>query len=321
MDRRKLLRIWFTPLEVVPRAAGLLTGFILLAVFSFTGCERQGHIAQVDFNDTVEIKDSRVSEIPEINICVGSMITPKEGYAYYKAFLSYIGDKLKMKVNFIEKESYAEVNFLLEEGKIDAAFVCGGPYIDGHDKFGLQLLVAPQVDGKTVYYSYIIVHKDSSIDKFTELRGKTFVFVDPLSNSGKNYPTYVLKQVKETPETFFKEYIYSYAHDTSIRAVAQGIVDAAAVDSLIWNYMEKNNSPFTKATRIIDISVPYGIPPVVVRPNLKKDLKDKLKRTLLDMHLDSTGKEILKKMGIEKFVETNDSNYDSIRETRKYLGE
>ncbi len=96
MDRRKLLRIWFTPLEVPRCGAPLLTGFILLAVFSFTGCEREGKIAQVDFNDTVEIKDPRVSEIPEINICVGSMITPKEGYAYYKALLSYIGDKLKI---------------------------------------------------------------------------------------------------------------------------------------------------------------------------------------------------------------------------------
>lgn len=304
MDKMKLLYIWF----------------IVLAVLSFTGCEREGHLVQVDFNDTLEVKDFRVSEIPEINICVGSMITPKEGYAYYKALLSYIEDKLKMKVNFIEKESYGEVNFLLEEGNIDAAFACGGPYIDGHDKFGLELLAAPQVDGETVYYSYIIVRKDSGINKFNELKGKTFVFVDPLSHSGKNYPVFLLQQMGEAPEGFFKEYSYSYAHDTSIRAVAQGIVDAAAVDSLIWNYMEKNDSPFTKATKVIKTSPAYGIPPVVVRPGLKKDLKDRLKRILLEMHLDSGGKDILKKMGMEKFVEIGDSNYDSIRETRRYLG-
>jgi phosphonate transport system substrate-binding protein len=303
MNRRKLLHICF----------------ILLVVFSFTGCEREGKIVQVDFDDTVEIKDPRVGKMPEINICVGSMITPKEGYAYYKALLSYVGDQLKMKVNFIEKESYAEVNFLLEEGKIDVAFVCGGPYIDGHDKFGLQLLVAPQIDGKTVYYSYIIVHKDSTFDKFDELKGKTFVFVDPLSNSGKNYPTYLLQQMGESAETFFKEYIYSYAHDTSIRAVAEGIVDAAAVDSLIWNYMEKNESPFTKLTRIIKVSPSYGIPPVVVRSTLKKDLKDKLKNIFLDMHLGEKGRQILAKMEIDKFVETGDFNYDSIREIRQYL--
>jgi phosphonate transport system substrate-binding protein len=284
------------------------------------GCEPEGNITQVDFNDTVEIEGPGADETPEINICVGSMITPKEGYAYYKALLGYIGDKLTMKVNFIEKGSYAEVNYFLEQGKIDAAFVCGGPYIDGHEKFRLELLVAPQVDGKAVYYSYIIVHRDSDIDTFDELKGKTFVFVDPLSHSGKNYPTYILKRKGKTPEQFFKEYIYSYAHDSSIRAVAERIVDAAAVDSLIWNYMEKNNSAATNATRIINISPPYGIPPVVVRPELKKDLKDKLKMILLDMHLEPAGRAILQKMGIEKFVEIDDSNYDSIRKTSEYLG-
>lgn len=293
--------------------------FILFAVFYFLGCERYGKIKEIDFQDTVELKAHVGLELPEINICVGSMITPKEGYAYYKALLGYIGDRLKMKVNFIEKESYAEVNSLLDKDKIDVAFVCGGPYIDGHDKFGLQLLAAPQVDGKAVYYSYIIVHKDSNINKFEELKGKSFVFVDPISNSGKIYPTYLLKQMKETPETFFKEYMYSYAHDTSIRAVAEGIVDAAAVDNLIWNYMEKTNSPFTKLTRIIKVSPAYGIPPVVVRPALANDLKDKLKKIFLDMHLDEKGKEILEKMEIDKFVEIDDSNYDSIREIRGYL--
>lgn len=293
---------------------------ILLVVFSFARCNHEAKIKEIDFRDTVELKDFSLSKMSEINICVGSMVTPKEGFAYYKALLNYIGDSLKMKVNFIEKESYAEVNSLLEKDKIDVAFVCGGPYIDGHDEFGLELLLAPQVDGKTVYYSYIIVHKDSNINKFEELKGKSFVFVDPMSNSGKAYPTYLLRQMKETLEAFFKEYIYSYAHDTSIRAVAEGIVDAGAVDSLIWNYMEKNASPFTKSTRIIKISPPYGIPPVVVRPTLKKDLKEKIKQILLDMHQDKKGKDILEKMHIDKFVEIDDSNYNSIRKIKEYLG-
>ncbi len=298
----------------------LLAGcFILIAIFSFGGCDHKDKLSEVDFQDTVELKEPSLSRTPEINICVGSMITPKEGYAYYKALLDYIGDSLKMKVNFIEKGSYVETNNLLEEGKIDMAFVCGGPYIDGKAKFGLELLVAPQVDGKTVYYSYIIVQKDSNITKFEELRGKTFCFVDPLSNTGKIYPTYLLKKIGETPETFFKEYIYSYAHDTSIRAVAEGIVDAGAVDSLIWNYMEKIGSPFTEHTRIIKISPPYGIPPVVVRPTLKKDLREKLRQILLGMHQNKKGKDILEKMSIDKFVQIGDSNYNSIRGIKKYL--
>jgi phosphonate transport system substrate-binding protein len=164
------------------------------------------------------------------------------------------------------------------------------------------------------------VHKDSNINRFAELRGKTFIFVDPISNTGKTYPTCLLKRLGETPETFFKEYLYSYAHDTSIRAVAEGLVDAAAVDSLIWNYMEKNGSRFTKNTRLIKTSPPYGIPPVVVRPTLEKGLKKKIKEILLDMHNHEKGRDILEKMSIDRFVQIDDSNYDSIRKMKQYLG-
>jgi phosphonate transport system substrate-binding protein len=293
--------------------------FLLLCVFLFVGCGKWEELQNISFEDTIGIKEQEPLPQDQINICVGSMITPKEGYAHYKALLDYLSNSLKMKVNFIDKESYDEVNTLLKEGKIDVAFVCGGPYIEGHTDFGLELLVAPQVNGKSEYHSYIIVHRDSDITDFQELRGRSFVFVDPLSNTGKLYPAFLLRQIDETPEIFFKEYIYSYAHDTSIRAVSEGIADAAAVDSLIWNYMERRGSPFTKNTRIINISPAYGIPPVVVRPDLGKELKERIRDILLKMHQDNKGRVILENMAIEKFVPIEDSNYDTIREIKACL--
>ena len=120
-----------------------------------SGCQPQEKLPEIDLTQAIELEQPSLANLPEINICVGSMITPKEGYAYYKALLDYLGRRMKMKVNFIERESYSETNNFLAEGRIDAAFVCGGPYIEGKEKFGLELLAAPQVNGKTVYYSWI----------------------------------------------------------------------------------------------------------------------------------------------------------------------
>ena len=83
--------------------------------------------------------------------------------------------------------------------------------------------------------------------------------------------------------------------------------------------MDKHRSPFTENTKIIKISPAYGIPPVVVRPGLERDLKERIQRILLDMHNHPEGRLILEKMQIDKFVEVDDSNYDSIREIKKYL--
>jgi len=125
----------------------------------------------------------------------------------------------------------------------------------------------------------------------------------------------------QTPQNFFKEWLYTYSHDNSIKAVAQGIVDAAAVDSLIWDYLDKKGSKYTKETKIIKISEPYGIPPVVVRPGLEEDLKIKIKDILLNMHSDKEGKDILEGMFIDRFVEIDDSLYDTIREAKTLIEE
>lgn len=287
--------------------------FFLLAI-SFIGCSQKVDLPEINFKDTVEIKEPLASEENEISICVGSMITPEEGYAYYKKLLEYIGKKLGMKVKFVERETYSETNALLESGDVAMAFVCGGPYIRGHKDFNLELLAAPQVGGKTVYYSYIIVAKNSSINRFEELKGKTFAFVDPMSNTGTLYPRYILYRMRESPESFFKKFIYTYSHDNSIKAVAEGIVDAAAVDSLVWDYLNNKNSHYTFATKIIKVSQPFGIPPVVASPKLSADLKRKIKGILLHIHEDEEGKEILRNMLIERFVEVDDSIYNGIRE-------
>ena len=152
------------------------------------------------------------------------------------------------------------------------------------------MLVAPQAYGETNYYTYIIVNKDSPVEKFEDLRGKSFAFTDPLSNTGKLVPTYLLALIKETPDSFFKKYIYTYAHDKSILAVANKFIDAAAVDNLIWEYQNRTNPKFTSRTRIINKSQPFGISPVVVRKNLDDVLKAKLKKVFLDAHKDETAK-------------------------------
>ena len=254
-----------------------------------------------------------------VRIAVGGMITPKEGMGYYRDFLRYIQEKIGTKVEYVDREGYAEINEMLGNGQLDAAFVCSGPYVDGHAQFGLELLAAPQAYGATVYYSYIIVPKESPVRSFAELRGKRFAFTDPLSNSGKLVPTYMLARMNETPESFFKEFVFTKAHDKSIKAVAQGVVDAAAVDSLIWEYLNASSPEFTAKTRILEKSPPYAIPPLVVPRDMAPALKESLRQTVLNAHTDPKGREILRQMRIDRFVQIPDSAYDSVREMQAWI--
>jgi phosphonate transport system substrate-binding protein len=300
----------------------LILGLISLFSAGITGCSEKRKAERIRLAEKeVASPEAEPSEVRSLRIAVGSMITPRAGFGYYKQLLDYIGEKVQRPVRFVDRENYAEINKLIESGEIDAAFVCGKPYVDGRDKFGLELLVAPQAYGQTVYHSYIIVSRDSPIESLEGLRGRTFAFMDPMSNTGRLVPAYMLAKMGETPDSFFEKYVYTYAHDKSIKAVAQGIVDGAAVDHLIWEYADRTNPEFTSKTKVIEKSPPYGIPPVVVPPGLDPRLKERLRQILLNVHKDEKGKEILKGMMIDKFVIVDDSTYDSVREMNRRIAD
>lgn len=250
---------------------------------------------------------------------VASMITPVSAVKYYQQVVEYIGEKLGVPAEMVHRTTYDEIDLMLEYSEVDVAFICSSPYVLDNDKFGVELLVAPQVEGKVHYHSYIIVHQESPISTFKELRGGTFTFMDPKSNTGKLYPTFLLAKMDETPQSFFDSFLYSYSHNKSVEIVAKQRADAAAVDSIVYDFMVATNSPYAAQTKIIHRSPPFGIPPVVVPPTITPFLKESLRQIFLEMHKDDAGKKILSAMRIERFVEIPDSNYDSIRAMRAFV--
>ncbi len=296
-----------------------IVGFISLLLMGLIGCN-SGSPQKVNLEKRESTKGpAGLHRKNTLRIAVGGMVAPAIAFGYYRQFLDYIGEKLGKHVEFIDREAYSEINELVRRGKVEAAFVCSGPYVDGHDEFGMELLAAPQAYGERVYYSYIIVGKNSTITNFHDLEGKTFAFTDPLSNTGKLVPTYILARMNKTPGSFFKKYVFTQSHDKSIKAVAQGIVDGAAVDSLIWEYLNRTDPELTSRTKIIMKSPPYGMSPVVVRPGLDPRLKQELRKVFLNAHKDEKGRTILRGMMIDRFVPMKDSEYDSIREMKRWI--
>ena len=284
------------------------------------GCGDDADRVVVDFSKTVVV--NQVDDSPDplrIRVAVGAMISPKETFVYYGQLLDYIGRKLGLDTQLIQRKTYGEINELFGEGKIDLAFVCSGPYAIGKEKYGFELLSTPQVYGSHFYQSYLIVNEDSPCHSLEDLRGTVFAFTDPDSNTGKLVPTYWLAELGERPETFFDKTIYTYSHDNSILAVARGLVDGAAIDGLIWEYYNHKNPVFTSRTRIIRKSEPFGIPPLVAARHLRPELKDRMRQLVSSMHLDPEGQEILKELMIDRFTEPQEEWYAGIQRMAKDL--
>ncbi len=287
----------------------VLGAVILAAAFIISGCAGNGPSA-VGGKATVGGGETPAT----LTIAIAGMVTPDEGLAYYQGLSEYLGRKVGLPVRLIHKADYAQVNDMLEQGKVDVGFVCSGPYVAGHDKFGLELLGAPVVNGQPMYYAYLIVPKSSDATSLLSLKGHVFAFTDPQSNTGCGVPTGMLADLGSTPEAFFSRFYFTYSHDVSIKNVATGEADGASVDSLIFDYAAATDPTYVSKVRVIGKSEPYGVPPVVVRPGLESGLKQRLRAALLGAAEDPAGVALLEKMRIEKFVAVDDSAYDSIRE-------
>jgi phosphonate transport system substrate-binding protein len=290
---------------------------ILFLLFS-SSCVREKRI-KVDIKNTNEsvVVDSMADSLLEIG--VAAMLSPGYALPAYEEIVDYIGRKLNKPTKMLFTKDYASMNEMVKSHKVIAAFICSGPYVTGHDEWGMELIAAPSLYGSTSYYSYIIVNSSGQLKKLEELEGRRFAFTDPQSNTGKLVPTYELDLMHKTPETFFSDFIYTGSHDKSIEAVAEGLVDGAAVDNLIWEYMNKTDPVYTSKTKIIAKLGPFCIPPFVTYPGLDPVIKKKLTSVLLEMHDDPEGKIILNKLFIDRFVIVDDDCYRSIREMNDWL--
>ncbi len=290
--------------------------FILLSVILLVSCspipqiEVAGH---VNLNDLQPLPTPEGYEAVPLRVAVAAVISPKGTVESYSPFLSYLEEKLNRPVELIQKRTYLEVNDLIEHGEVDIAFVCTSAYIQGHDTFGMELLVAPQVDNKTTYNSYLIVPVSSQAQSIKDLRGKVFAFTDPISLSGRVYPTYLVQELGFTPEEFFDRTFYTYSHDEAIRAVASRVADGAAVDSLVYEYAIARDPSLAEKVKVIHRSPDFGIPPVVVSPFTRPQVKADLQSLLLAMADDPTSSQALASIGVERFVMLDDNAYDSVR--------
>jgi phosphonate transport system substrate-binding protein len=300
------------------RQVPLLRLSILLLLLAACSPASASEVIRLSDLQPLEVQTRQVAPL---RLAVAAVLSAQSTAETYQPLLDYLSARLERPVELVQRRTYAEINQLIEDGEVDVAFVCTAAYVAGYDQFGMQLLAAPQVKGATVYYSYLIVPADSPAQTMADLRGGAFAFTDPLSTTGRMYPTYLVQQLGASPEGFFSRSFFTYSHDEAIRAVASGVADGAAVDSLVYDSVVSRDPALGEQVRVIDQSPPFGIPPVVVGPAVRPQLAAQLAEVLMGMSGDPEGSKALAAMQIEAFVPIEDSAYDSVRALLAGIGD
>lgn len=285
----------------------------LLLITGLAACAQPAPRPSVQLLDLQPLPPAPAQATVPLRVAVAAIISPQGNAQGYGQLLEYLGRRLDRPVEMVQRRTYIEVNDLVRDGQVDLAFVCTSAYITGARDFDMQLLVAPQVNGQSVYHSDLIVAADSPAASMADLQGKIFAFTDPISFSGRVYPTHLVAQLGTTPAEFFGRTFFTYSHDDAIRAVADGVADAAAVDSLVFDFAVARDPALARRVKVIHQSPPFGIPPVVVGAHVRPQLRASLYDLLLTMHGDESGRQALQAVGFDRFVPIEPQAYDSAR--------
>jgi phosphonate transport system substrate-binding protein len=240
------------------------------------------------------------------------MISPARTYNIYEDILRQVAEEAGRPFNFVQRRSYQEINDLLVGGQIDLAFICSGAFASLPQDASFDLLAVPVVHGAPTYYSFIIARSESDITQLTDLKGKSFAFTDPLSNTGYFYPLARLGDIGTTPAAFFSNTILTGSHDRSITAVYRKLADAAAVDSLVYEHLVIPGSRYFGELKVIEVSPGFPIPPFVSPTSVAPELRRSFRQSLLQLHTTSEGRELLKAIEVERFVDGDPSSYKLI---------
>jgi len=270
------------------------------------------------------------AQAEKINMVVTAAFVSNKGLDVYKDIATYISQQINSNVQVISGTNYQESNMLLEQGIIQVGFVCGLPYTKLAKQKSVSLIaipvIAPRENTRGLeanyknspgnYYSYTIVHKDSSIKSWQDLKGRSYVYNDKHSNSGYNMPRYKLTQLgAKSWADYFSQVEISGSHEESIHMVSNGLIDASSVDSLVLDFDRHINDPDALNVKIIERLFPdgAGAPPIVASNKISPGLLKRLKNAFTTMHKTRAGKKILSRALLLRFDPPDDHNYDDIR--------
>ena len=209
-------------------------------------------------------------------------------------------------------KTYAEMNTLIKERKVDVAYVCNSSYTKLDKEKTGKLLAIPIVEGSDQYYSYTIAKKSSAFESLLDFKDKIFAFTDPESNSGAIAQTYFMLSNGVDPKTFFRSFIYTYEHGESIKAVLDGFVDGANVDSIVYTRFKEKHPQEIEKLKIVHILGPFTNSPIVVRSSIPDKLFIALQKSFVNMHIDPYGKTILEKLSLNRFDLPSNQDFTNV---------
>jgi phosphonate transport system substrate-binding protein len=194
---------------------------------------------------------------------------------------------------------------------LDGAFFGSFTYTLAHAKVGVEVLARPlALDNTSTYHGMIFVRKDSRIRTARDMKGKRFAFVDKATTAGFLLPLeYFHDNGISEYDHFLKEAYFTGTHEDAIYDVLNRKADIGAAKNTEFQRLANEDPRILKELVVLDRSPDVPENAFALRKDIDASVRSLLKESLLAMHLDPDGKQVLERFGALKFIETTNRDY------------
>ena len=271
-------------------------------------------LLRVDVNTSnggILFYDDQQADRDKLRFGVATMVNIESTYRKYHRISETVAASLGSRDAFLIEPSYRDLRRALEHGELDVAMTCTGIYTHAALAGGARLVAKPKYEGDLTYHGLLVVRAESPVESFDDLRGKEIIFTDPESFTGHILPIAEIIRRGHDPERFFSRARFAGCHDVAIKGVDRRIADAAAVSSIKWHLMTRDDPTLADRLRVVWRSEEFGLPPVLAPPTMEDDSFSALREVFLNLHENENVSAALRELSIERFVEVSESDYRS----------
>jgi phosphonate transport system substrate-binding protein len=191
-------------------------------------------------------------------------------------------------------------------GEVDVGFLCSpswawlasGPSPSVVAVPAAPVPLDPRAEGRPVYFSEVVVPAAGPASSLADLAGARWGYNDTCSLSG----WFAMQARVRDPEAFFGEVVRTGSHLASLRELAEGRIEGAAIDSTVLGWALPADPVLASRVRVIESWGPYPIQPVVARADLGPPAILAIAEALLSLAPGSTAARALAPFGLAGFV-------------------
>lgn len=238
--------------------------------------------------------------------------------AAWQRLFAHVAERSGVALTIIEHAFPALLNDLWRRDDLACTFMCGWPWLRlglGHAIVAAPVPKAPWAQGRPVYRTHFVVHRDSPFQRLEDTFGHRFAFTIDDSHSGYNAPRRHLMDYRTGGAPLFSQIIGPLTTPRRmLEAIAEGRTDVGPLDSFAYGLLQRHEPALADRTRVVASTAPVPIPALMASKAMEAAIVERLRATLVALGGGPGEQALLDELTISGFAPLDPAGY-AIAET------